>query len=333
MVDAGATEFQVSPWDIIYAHDPKTGEIDLSRPAPRTLKAIEAVREQITWAKEFGVERPTFFVGFGCYLAAMNKYGRPGLTLEEKAKRFASYVTAVRRFMECAGLKPEDYNLETFDEPGPKLAQEIFAAHKAAKAAVPEVNLTLTMGYVRTDISFFRKMADLTDSWVLWDGYYFQQKENLDFNAVQMSKGKKVWHYTCSTSPRTPLYREYRLHAWFGACYRLSGNQIFWFSDNMGGMGQPDFKVITFGALAYRNFDTYIPSIRYMNLRQSVQDIKYLDKLREVAGEQAEVKAFLDSAPTRVMVEERHDPTAADRMREEAARLILKYQHLQNKRK
>ena len=134
-----------------------------------------------------------------------------------------------------------------------------------------------------------------------------------------------MWHYSCSTSPRSPLYREYRLHAWFGEYNALSGNQIFWFCDNMGGMGQPDFKVTTFGSLSYRNFDTFTPSIRYMNLRQSVQDIKYLDRLREVAGSDPEVAAFLKSAPERVMVTEMHDRTTPDRMREEAARLILKH--------
>ena len=56
-----------------------------------------------------------------------------------------------------------------------------------------------------------------------------------------------------------------------------------------------------------------------------MQDIKYLAKLREVAGSKPEVAAFLKSAPERVMVVEMHDKTAPDRMREEAARLILKY--------
>ena len=325
MVDAGATEFQLAPWDVTYEYDAKTGAIDISKPAPGTLKAIEDIRRQVAWAKELGVARPTFFVGFGCYDAAISKYGHKKMPLAEKAKRFAEYVKAVRHLMREAGVGCADFNMETFDEPAPNRADEIFAAHKAAKAAAPDVRLTLTMGAMRTSIDFFRKIAGSVDSWVLWDGYYFQQKENLDFNAEQMAKGKRVWHYTCSTSPRTPLYREYRLHAWFGAYHGLSGNQIFWFSDNMGGMGQPDFKVTTFGGLSYRNFDTFIPSIRYMNLRQGVQDIKYLDKLREVAGSQPEVAEFLKAAPRRVMVVDMHDKTAPDRMREEAARLLLKY--------
>ena len=62
-----------------------------------------------------------------------------------------------------------------------------------------------------------------------------------------------------------------------------------------------------------------------MNLRQSVQDIKYLDKLREVAGDEMEVRDFLNEAAWRVMVLEMHDHQAPDRMREMAAMLILKY--------
>lgn len=325
MMDAGVTEFQVSPWDVVYAHDKATGAIDLTKPLSQAVRAMDDIRRQTAWAKEYGIGRPTFFVGFGCYDAALAKYGRPGLALDEKARCFGEYVKAVRHLMNGAGVAVADFNMETFDEPQLRRAPEIAAAHKAAKAAAPEVRLTLTMGGVRLPIAFFREMADTTDSWLLWDGFYFQQGEFVEFNAKQMARGKTIRHYTCSTSPRTPLYREYRLHAWFGEYHGLSADEKFWFCDDMGGMGQPDYKVTTFGSLVYRNFDTFVPSMRYMNLRQSVQDVKYLAKLREVAGSEPEVAAFLKSAPERVMVVDMHDRTAPDRMREEAARLILKY--------
>ena len=53
--------------------------------------------------------------------------------------------------------------------------------------------------------------------------------------------------------------------------------------------------------------------------------MKYLAKLKAVAGDVPEVKKFLADAPIRVLDTERHDKTAPDRMRAEAARLILKY--------
>jgi hypothetical protein len=62
-----------------------------------------------------------------------------------------------------------------------------------------------------------------------------------------------------------------------------------------------------------------------MSMRRGVEDVKYLAKLKEVAGDEPEVKEFLVSAPERVVERERHDRTAPDRVREEAANLILKY--------
>ncbi|MCR5840328.1 MAG: hypothetical protein K6G94_11930 [Kiritimatiellae bacterium] len=326
MIEAGAGVFQLSPWSVMYEYDKDTGVIDLERPKSTAINAVESLRKHVAWAKEFGVEHPTFFVGIGCYDVAMRAYGGKSLPISERAQRFVDFVKAVQHMMNEAGIDDSDYTIETFGEPDTNNhADEVIAAHKATKAACPEVNLTLTMGACRTDIGFFNKIADFTDSWILWDGFYFQQKENLDFNAEQMAKGRSISHYTCSTSPRTPLYREYRLHAWFGECHKLNGNHFYWFEDRMGGYGEPDFKVCTAGGLVYRNFGRTIPSIRYMNLRQGVQDVKYFDKLREIAGDRKEVKEFLEEAVHKVMVTDMHDHSTPDKMREKAAELILKY--------
>ena len=93
-----------------------------------------------------------------------------------------------------------------------------------------------------------------------------------------------------------------------------------------GGFGPSDFKTAASSGIAYRSFESTMPSLRYMSMRRGVEDVKYLARLKEVAGGEPEVKAFLASAPERVVERERHDRTAPDRMREEAARLILKYQ-------
>lgn len=331
MVEAGAGMFQLSPWSVKYEYDGDTGAIHLDRPKPETVEAIASLRRHAAWARELGVERPTFFVGFSCYDTAMKTYGCKALPLAERARRFVNFVKAVEHVMHEAGLVDSDYTIETFDEPDVNRAEEIVAVHRATKAACPGVNLTLTMGASRADIGFFNRVADCTDSWILWDGFYFQQKKNLDFNAAQIARGVGVSHYTCSTSPRTPLYREYRLHAWFGEYHKLSGNHFYWFEDCMGGYGQPDFKVCTAGGLVYRNFGRTIPSIRYMNLRQGVQDVKYLDRLREIAGDRDEVKEFLEKAVQKVMVSDMHDKTTPDRMREKAAELILKYSNEKNR--
>ena len=80
-----------------------------------------------------------------------------------------------------------------------------------------------------------------------------------------------------------------------------------------------------FGVNLYRSFDDFIPSVRYMSFRRGIYDVKYISRLRAVAGDRPEVKTFLEAAAKRVVVTEKHDRTAADRVREEAAELILKY--------
>ena len=63
-----------------------------------------------------------------------------------------------------------------------------------------------------------------------------------------------------------------------------------------------------------------------MAVRQGVNDVKYLAKLREVGKDSADAQEFLKTAARRVLVEKAHDPNEADRVREEAAALILKLQ-------
>ena len=97
------------------------------------------------------------------------------------------------------------------------------------------------------------------------------------------------------------------------------------FQEMTGGYGLADFKCAMAAGFAYRSFDSTMPGLRYMSMRRGMTDIKYLARLKEVAGEVPEVKAFLADAPVAVVSRERHDKTTPDRMREEAARLLLKY--------
>jgi len=62
-----------------------------------------------------------------------------------------------------------------------------------------------------------------------------------------------------------------------------------------------------------------------MTMRAGVTDIKYLDALKAAAGDRDEVKSFLLEAPVRVVERERHDRRTAEKVREEAIRLLMKY--------
>ena len=175
------------------------------------------------------------------------------------------------------------------------------------------------------DAAEMRKLDPYVDGWILYSHGYFRRPDHLAYVADALARGKTVWHYTCGESGRAPIYETYRLHPWFGARHGLTGNQFYIFQTMTGGYGPADFKTAASAGIAYRSFESTMPSLRYMSMRRGVEDLKYLDLLERVAGDRPEVKAFLAEAPVRVVETERHDRTAPDRMREKAAELILTY--------
>ncbi len=222
------------------------------------------------------------------------------------------------------GISDQEFAIETWDEPDPKLFNEVIFTHKEARKAVPSIRLLLTLGAHIMPPADMEKLAPWTDEWVLWSHGYFDRPEHLSFINRMLAEGKKIRHYTCSTSMRAHLNRNYRQNAWFGAYHNLSGNMLFCFSDCFGGYGASDWKVAMGGGITYRSFEEFLPSIRYMAMHEGVTDIKYLAKLREVGGNSPEAQKFLADAPKRVMVDFGHDSTMPDKVREEAAELILK---------
>jgi hypothetical protein len=61
-----------------------------------------------------------------------------------------------------------------------------------------------------------------------------------------------------------------------------------------------------------------------MAFREGITDLKYIACLREISGADREVEAFVARAVDRALNTCRHDPTEPDRLREQAAQMILK---------
>ena len=162
-----------------------------------------------------------------------------------------------------------------------------------------------------------------------WICTFRGSKNGAEASATSFRKASSCWLQRAAkaASPRAPIFECFRRHAWFGEAFGLSGNQFFLLHDAQGGVGERDWKAPTEGGIVYRSFDDFIPSVRYMNFRRGVNDVKYLAKLRELAGGDPEVRAFLRAAAQRVVETGRIDRTAADRVREEVAARILRVSH------
>ncbi|MBR2373746.1 MAG: DUF4091 domain-containing protein, partial [Lentisphaeria bacterium] len=163
------------------------------------------------------------------------------------------------------------------------------------------------------------KMAPYVDNWVLWTSGYFNRKDHLEFIRAEQKKGKTFGHYTCATTVRASLAKNFRRNPWFGEYHALDYNNMYQAVSNLVNCA---WKGHCGDALLYTGNDTPVPSVRYMALRQGVTDVSYLQKLREVGKNSPEAQAFLKTAAKRVMVDYSHDPAMPDKVREEAAAII-----------
>lgn len=311
MYQIGTRDFQVSPWN--FGVDGNERKIEEEGASVRRMKG---------WADSRGCQ-VTFFVGFNVFnVFADNLCGKKGNALE----RWPDYLKCVKGSMNRWGVPDSDYVIEVYDEPKPDKFEEVKKVLSAAKSVYPQIRLAITLGAHILPADRMRELDPFVDVWILWQHGYFKDAGHLSYVREALDAGKAVWHYTCSESGRVPIYGTYRLHPWFGWRHGLTGNQFFIFQTMTGGYGPADFKTAMSSGIAYRSFETTMPSLRYMSMRRGVEDVKYLAKLKAVAGNEPEVKAFLDDAPVRVVETERHDKTTPDRMRERAAELILKYE-------
>ena len=115
---------------------------------------------------------------------------------------------------------------------------------------------------------------------------------------------------------RESLARYYRRCPWTAAYYSLDAAYIYWFADASGGIGASSWKIATEGGICYISFDTFIPSIRYMAIREGVTDLKYLSLVKDPA----KARAYLE----RIYVTNAHDPKEPDRVRQEIIKEVLK---------
>lgn len=233
------------------------------------------------------------------------------------------YLRNVKRIMNACGVPDEDYWIETADEPKAENLKMLIRAHRQAKEAVPTVRLCVTIAAWALPEDEMRELAALTDVFIFWGRSHFTDPAKKRLVEEFRARGGTVCHYMCSTSMRLPLDTYFRHHAWIGERYALDGNYLYELSKLVKCFGSTDFKELTAGDILYYAYGKAIPSVRYCAFREGITDVKYLAALRAAAGDDPEVKAFLDQAAKEVLEVSPRDPTTPGRMRERARQLLL----------
>ena len=304
--EAGQRIFGISPWALKYPI--RNGKMVPEAPA---------AEKQIEFVKSRGFDR--FFIGFSCKHVFLQLNGK------KNPSRWGEWIKTTGQLMKKHGIPLEKCFIEVYDEPDPKILPEVLETLREARQANPGFKLTITLGAKIMSPEDMKKMSPFVDDWILWSYGYFTRPGHLAFIAMEKKRGVTFGHYTCSTGIRASLAREFRRNAWFGEYHQLQSNAMF---VAFSGLVNCAWKGLPNGSLIYYAGDGDIaqPSVRYMAVRQGMTDVKYLQKLREVGKDSPEAQAFLKTAAKRVVVDFAHDPTMPDRVREEAAALILKLQ-------
>lgn len=299
--EAGMRLFQINPWSLRFPLD-KEGRFKTEAAAQQTLRSFTDLSKE------------KFFIGYSCYDTFLQLY-------PNKSELWSDWLKTVAEFMRQNGVDLQNCRMEVYDEPDPKDFEEILSVLQAAKKAIPEIKLDITLGARIMSAEQMEKLNPFVDSWTLWSHGYFRRPEHLAFIKNAQKQGKKIGHYTCDTAIRSSLDRNYRRNAWFGEYHQLDLNALY---QGITGLKHCMWKGTPQGEILYHGADYAIPSIRYMAFRQGMTDVKYLAKLRELGKGIPEVEEFLKNAAKRVAVDFAHDPNMPDTVREEAAQLILK---------
>ncbi|MFA6929378.1 MAG: hypothetical protein WCT05_03550 [Lentisphaeria bacterium] len=309
LYEAGMRIFTLTPWSFQFPYDEKTGEFILQPKGKSAGKAEKAIIPALAKGHE------KFFVGYGCYSVFTRTYGN------DKKNLWGKWLKAVRAYVKTFGVKPENCYMEIFDEA--KNVQETLEVMKAAQEAAPEFIITLTLGGYVWTAEEIRLLHPYVDHWILSHNRYLTRADHLAYIEWAKTQGKTFSHYSAPTQVRASLDREFRRAAWIGERMGADNDNFYAGYDGTEGTA---WKGNPGGGLLYYRYDACVPSMRFMALRQGMMDVKYLAKLREVGKDSPEAQAFLKTAATRVCIDFSHDPTTADKVRDEAAELILKLQ-------
>jgi hypothetical protein len=295
----------------------KDGKLVLDGPLPESLASITAnIRRAEALARSYGTKLD-YMVAFSVFRSFKSMY--PKLDDDQ----FVAFIRGIDNYFKHLGIANADYRIELWDEPPKDAWPQLLRQYPAVKNALPEVRLTCTLGAHITPADMIEPLVPYVDEWMLWDHGFFRDPAHLAVFDKARKAGKKISHYTCDTSPRSPLDRNYRRNAWFGEYHRLDSNSLYQYMASRGGAGHGDWRLPPYGNIILLSFGQPVPTLRCMALRQGMTDVKYLAELRRLGTPEA--LEFLNSAARRVVIDFGHDPAMPDNVREEAAALLLKH--------
>lgn len=326
MDEYGITARMVSPWYFEAKFD-RDGNLEKRR----LRDFLPAALDRLAKTPRFG-RAPRVFV---CYSVASTFRRAWAKNLEYRSaaywRAYRAWLAWVDETMRAHGIGNDDYSVEIYDEPllSQVTAEEVAEHYREARQAVPAMRLLVTHG----EEEFYETVRDLVDDYIFSHfscGSPVQQPRIDDWKRrVKANPRLGTSVYACSTNMRQSHYDYYLLLPW--KAYGAGGDSVSMYQLVQGNPGV-SLRSSQYGSVVYDNGREFIPSTRFMNLMNGIEDVRYLKKLALLAGGDSkaavEARAFIAKALKETAFQNAHDRTFADRMREACIERILKFEKI-----
>jgi hypothetical protein len=247
-------------------------------------------------------------------------------------RAFKAWLIDWTKHLQSLGLTTKDYALYLTDEPGPEELDRYRIFGKVVREVDPSIQIYINGAELYDDPASTKELMSVTDIW--------QPDETVGFVAdpkllptLKNFTGKQLWVYACRTGMRSRgnnAHDYYRLMAWramrdgltgigyWSYCAAASDKEDLW-----DGTREPASGAV----LVYPSEHGVLSSVRWELIRQSVDDTKYVQLLKQ-AGERtsagslkSKLEALYGTRLTEV-VDHRDDPASVTRWRIDAGQAI-----------
>ncbi|HUS91483.1 MAG TPA: sugar-binding protein [Phycisphaerae bacterium] len=180
----------------------------------------------------------------------------------------------VREWLE-AGLKYEDFALQSIDEAHGRGVQQVLDTTPLIREVDPKVRLAMT---IMTDLAELKKMAPHVDVWLnrngaIWGG------EQAAFFTGERAKGKPIWSWNMPNNPRSQPLTQFRTYGWRAMKFDFDAIGFFLY---FGLVYQPMRKG---GGFATRHWEAWRDGVEDYQLLRALRDEVAAARQRGVAAE------------------------------------------------
>jgi len=243
-----------------------------------------------------------------------------------------TWLTDWTQHLRSQGLTTRDYALYLTDEPGPEELDRYRTVGRIIRAIDPSIQIYINAGEIYDDPKLNDALMEVTDIWQPDETVGFAADPDL-LSTLKNYPGKQLWVYACRTAMRSRqcnAHDYYRLMAWramrdglsgigyWSYCAAASENEDLW-----DGTREPASGAV----LVYPTEHGVLSSVRWELIRQSVDDTKYVQLLRQAAGQttsdalRSRIEALCSARLVEIIVN-RDDPSIIVQWRIDAGQAI-----------